>query len=159
MKKKVKVGVVIGRFQVPSLHPGHLHLLSSVLDVSDRLLVIIGLKIGFDERNCLPFDVVMDMIAQAFPEAEFGSVFDDPSDEVWSEDVDRMISLSSYPDEEMTLYGSRDCFKEHYRGKYPVEFIPELLGHSGTDVRERIDYTFSLDFRKGIFYAFQHLNK
>jgi bifunctional NMN adenylyltransferase/nudix hydrolase len=154
----MKVGIVVGRFQVPALHPGHIHLIEEARRRSDRIVVIIGAKVGFDERNALPIDVIMEMIKEYDYDIDIGTVMDRPGDDkAWSEELDRMIEMLLGPGEWAVLYGSRDSFIPHYKGKYQTEEIPGLPGHSGTELRQKIDYVFNEDFRKGIFYAFHHL--
>lgn len=152
-----KIGVVIGRFQVPVLHPGHIYLLTEVQKHCDEMVIFLGVGERNDERNPLPYHLRAAMIEERFPGASIGSLQDRDTDEDWSRTLDRLLRFFEGPDTDITLYGSRDCFEEHYTGKYPVEVIPELEGHSGTTVRTEIQCVYSEDFRRGIFYAFKHL--
>ena len=38
----MKLGVIVGRFQTPYLHTGHMHLLTTALSENDEVLVVIG---------------------------------------------------------------------------------------------------------------------
>ena len=57
--KKYDVGVVVGRFQIDSLHSGHIKMLSEVSKLSNRLIIFIGInnvkKIFY---NPLSYDMV-----------------------------------------------------------------------------------------------------
>jgi nicotinamide mononucleotide adenylyltransferase len=48
-----RIGVVIGRFQVPglALHPGYRALLAHVARENDRVVVVLGEAIWPDQRN------------------------------------------------------------------------------------------------------------
>lgn len=152
-----KIGVIIGRFQVPYLHPGHVHLLEEVHKKCDIVLVLIGCADNYDSRNILPFDAVSYMVRQVLPECKTMPLFDMKDDQDWSEQVDSYIDVYKGWTDRVTLYGSRDCFSEHYHGGYPFEKIPELPGHSGTSIRDQIKFVHNEDFRRGIFYAFKHI--
>mgnify|MGYP006921386587 CR=1 FL=1 len=55
-------------------------------------------------------------------------------DKLWSETIDEILEKENNP----VLLHSRDSFKDHYSGKYPVKEIPELPGYSGTKLREQL---------------------
>lgn len=154
--------VVIGRFQTPALHPGHLHLFSYAWDKVKwaepraRILVLLGTSPVLDERNVLPVEIRREMILEVVPHAHISVLPDAPGDDrAWSWFVDDI--LDEHP--EPVLFGSRDCFKDHYLGKYPFHEVPELPGHSASQQRKEMSFKHNEDFRKGIFYAFHHLNK
>lgn len=122
----MKVGVVIGRFQIDSLHTGHRMLLNHAQKNSDKLLVLLGVSpIYGTKRDPIDYDGREALIRNACPEAAIREVLDMKSDLDWSRQVDRIIQ-SRYPmATEVTLYGARDSFIPHYHGKYKTEFVAE----------------------------------
>ncbi len=130
------VGVIVGRFQVPNLHVGHLHLLNWARKENDHLVILIGSKESQPSiKNPLSYSVREKMIRQAFPDALVYELRDNPSDEVWSKNLDGIVR-NSFPFQEVRLYGSRDSFASHYHGSFPCILIPEIPSISGTDVRK-----------------------
>lgn len=131
------VGVVVGRFQVPELHGGHLHLLNWAKKENDHLVILLGSKVAqLSVRNPLPFDVREKMVRQSFPSALVYELPDDPSDEVWSRTLDETVRLS-FPFQKVRLYGSRDSFAGHYHGSFPIVLVPEIPNISGTELRNQ----------------------
>lgn len=158
----MKTGVIVGRFQVPYLHDGHRHLIDHVWKECDKLVFILGTSTSIDERNPLDFHIRADMLKEYMnyqDEVYIYDLQDRESDKEWSDYLDRLLdSLEGG----IFLYGSRDCFKDHYHGKYEVIDVPELEGHSGTKMRDEISYyssTSSEDFRAGIIYGVIQLLK
>lgn len=154
--KNYSTGVVVGRFQVHQLHPGHRQLLDWVNDTHSHMIVLLGMA-GFDSRsNPLPYRAREKMIQNAYPNATILPLKDRRTDEEWSGDLDRLVDGVVRPSETVCLYGSRESFIPHYGGRYPTQ---ELEGSaefwSGTEVRESIAHQSldSEDFRAGIIYA------
>lgn len=155
MKNPLTLGVVIGRFQVPDLHEGHRHLIDTAFRRSDAVLILIGSRKGFPtDRNPLPYRVREAMLRDAYPDAVILELPDHPSNESWSETVDRIVAETA-PGAEAMLYGSRDSFVGSYSGTHPIIVIPELGHHSGTGLRDEAGKTTrtSTDFRAGLIHA------
>lgn len=156
--KDYEVGVVVGRFQVHELHPGHIKLLDWVNDNYPQMVVALGSPaIMSSTRNPLPFRVREHMIRERYPHAIVVNVKDCPTDEEWSTSIDREISKDLMPHQRLVLFGSRDSFIPHYKGKYPTQ---ELVGDgedfwTGTEVRRQLVNKIgnSADFRAGVVYA------
>lgn len=124
--------VIIGRFQVPYLHLGHIYLLSTALRQADRVIILLGTSRKIDQRN--PYTVLsrIDMIARIFPQIGISVLWDHPDNDLkWSQEVD--FHLRDYPD--AVLWHSRDSFKDHYHGHIKTYEFPELPGYSGTKLR------------------------
>jgi cytidyltransferase-like protein len=127
-------GVIIGRFQVPYLHLGHIYLISTALRDYDEVVILLGTTEEKDERN--PYSALerSEMIWKIFPQVKIRMIRDYPGDdEMWSWFVDRRLAMFKNP----VLLHSRDSFKDHYKGKYPLKEVPELPGYSGTELRKK----------------------
>lgn len=152
---KLRIAVVIGRFQVPELHAGHCHLISYARDRADRLLILIGTSQALPTpRNPLPYNVREQMLRSAYPSGSFYALADHPSDDAWSEQVDAIIA-QQYGDSEVTLYGARDSFIPYYSGVHPIVVVPSIASPSGTQLREsgKKELPGSVDFRVGLIHA------
>lgn len=128
-------GIIIGRFQVPYLHVGHLHLIATALIECDKVVILLGTQTTVDPRNPRNIGERIRMIAKIFPQVHIDVLWDDPSDENWSKTVDNY--MSTHPDR--ILYHSRDSFKDHYTGKLPLREVEEIPGVSGTKLRQAYD--------------------
>ena len=140
----MKVSIVVGRFQVHELHPGHTTLIDTANYNSDRTIILLGCtKDGAkDDRNPYSISERAATIRERYPinrNSHFiGVIFDRDTDEEWSSDLDDIISSMTEPHDEVMLYHSRDSFKDHYKGKYATHEIAEIPGYSGTKVREQL---------------------
>lgn len=163
---KLNVGVIIGRFQVPELHAGHLKLFQSVLANNDRVVVLLGVSPvdGHTRENPLSFDQRKAMVLRTWGQTWAAHVhtltimplFDKPTNEEWSGQIDGLLS-ATFPNATITLYGGRQSFIDSYKGKLkvePVTFYPPLPD-AGTDHRAAIKENFSPDFLAGQIYAMQ----
>jgi bifunctional NMN adenylyltransferase/nudix hydrolase len=152
-----KVGVVIGRFQVASLHKGHHHLIASAIKECGHLLIIIGSGCGLATRRYpLPYQVREAMVKASYPHATVVEHFDNPSDEKWSQKLDSIIH-ERFPNHAVTLYGSRDSFIPYYHGRYPTKEVSDIESPSGTLERIKIiqNPPQTEDFRAGLIYREQ----
>jgi bifunctional NMN adenylyltransferase/nudix hydrolase len=156
----MKTGIVIGRFQTDVSHAGHALLIDEVNKNSDQLVIVIGESpLCLTSRNPLSLSLRVDMIKEEYPEADVLTLKDNPSDEKWSENLDKL--LEKY--DNVTLFGSRDCFFPHYHGKHNVCLVATMLNKSSTERREKIaNLEFKMrdvhkpSFRKGIIYAVEN---
>ena len=65
---RADVGVLVGRFQVPNLHPGHIELIQSVCEAHSKVLIFLGLAPTKATRNNpLDFESRKHMILEKFP--------------------------------------------------------------------------------------------
>lgn len=156
-----RIGVVIGRFQVPELHPGHKLLLYKVMLESDQLCVLIGTQPYFDKKNPLSYSMREEMISEEFPTAVITELpdirnSDNPKlgDIHWSNSIDKLCN-TIYPSSHCTLYGGRDSFINYYYGNMSTTILEFNHNHkewSGTyqrKVLERGAYR-GASFRAGI---------
>lgn len=141
---QIKVGVVVGRFQVPDLHLGHSELLKSVLAENDELIVVLGISpLPPNRSDPLSWDYRRDMIVRELELYKnlvaVASLKDHPSDEVWSKNLDSTVGSLVREGSKVTLYGSRDSFIPHYSGKFATKIVTSHDGApSGTTVRRNI---------------------
>lgn len=158
LPESTDVGVIIGRFQVPMLHKGHLKLFETVLARHKRVLVLLGNSAWRGGiQNPLDYHTREQMIRGLFPNVLVSLITDRRTNEEWSQDVDKAIR-SIFPFERITLYGGRKGFVSFYSGIFStVETLedPQFDAQSGTDLRSAtaalpID---SIDFRSGVIYA------
>jgi bifunctional NMN adenylyltransferase/nudix hydrolase len=152
----VSYGVIVGRFQVDSLHPGHLELFRQVSEKHDRVIVFIGVSRTIPtKRNPLDFETRKKMIQADYPDFTILPLRDEQSDVYWSVKLDESISSVTQFTNNVTLYGGRDSFTPHYYGPHTVcqLEIPNLV--SGTDIRAKITNRVmqTADFRAGVIYA------
>jgi bifunctional NMN adenylyltransferase/nudix hydrolase len=159
LKKKVSptadIGVIVGRFQVPFLHEGHIELINSVMRMHPRTLVVLGLSpcVG-TKNNPLDFEARKQMILQAFPKVTVLYIKDCASDEVWSKKLDEQIEDFARVQSVM-LYGCRDSFIKHYFGKFPTTELESTTYISGTEIRAKIskEIKATQDFRSGVIWG------
>lgn len=126
--------IIIGRFQVPYLHVGHLHLIATALRECDKVSIFLGTSMDIDSRNPYNRAERIRMIKRIFPQVEIQILLDHPSDEQWSKNVDLVGTIYENP----ILYHSRDSFKDYYKGKLPLREVEEIPGFSGTKLREEV---------------------
>lgn len=135
----MKLGVIIGRFQVPYLHEGHRHLIDSAIANSDQVLIILGCTMETDERNPYSFLQREEMILKSYPNVIVDFIFDNPSNLDWSNRLDFVIRRQMEQGDEVTLFGSRDSFITSYlTGIHRYQEVKEIPGVSGTMIRENL---------------------
>lgn len=138
--KKRKLGIIIGRFQVPELHEGHKHLIESVIRENDDVLILVGTSRtdGNNERNPFSYAERRDIIHKSynFRTLSVKILLDRETNWEWSQSIDKL--QKRYPDCKITLYGSRDSFRKDYLGILPYKHVEEIPDVSGTKVREEM---------------------
>jgi len=126
-------GIIIGRFQVPYLHLGHIYLISTALRECEAVYILLGCQMKIDERNPFTLEQRRKMIHRIFPQVQIRALDDHPGDDKgWSDEVDDNCKFLHNP----ILYHSRDSFQSHYKGRIPTKEIPEIPGYSGTQLRK-----------------------
>ncbi len=151
----MQTGVIIARFQTPYLHEGHMDLIQKVKEQHDKLIIILGVSpVRSSRKNPYDFYTRETMIKKEFLEIVVLPLSDHPSDEEWSGNLDSMLE-NAFPNENFTLYGSRDSFIPSYSGKKPVVELPEHGDYSATELRKKYadKVSNSRDFRAGILYS------
>lgn len=155
----MKIGVIIGRFQVPDLTNAHKALIQAVKADSDGVIMFIGQNdIKSSRRYPLSYGSVAKMINDFDSSIVTDVLYDHDSDEHWSEVVDRKILERATPDDEVTLYGGRDSFIPHYKGQFETKEILHLgvESLSGTQTREGVGEPMTEEERRGAIWASQY---
>lgn len=155
MSENKDIGVIVGRFQVNELHPGHLELINDVAARHKRMIVFLGVApVLVTRNNPLDFITRKEMLLQQFPSLTVLSIPDTPSDLDWSRELDRRIR-EAYPIGSVVLYGSRDSFIKYYHGHFETSELEAHQSTSGTEARLAIskEVKASPDFRAGVIFA------
>ncbi len=150
-----KVGVVVGRFQTPYLHDGQLFTLNTAAENRDLFVVIGVAQTITDDANPLDFKTREVMLKRAYPNAIIKSIDDHSSDIAWSARLDALIE-ESFPEYEVTMFGSRDSFLPYYHGTHQKVEIESPIRHlSATAIRNEIvrKVVDSPEFRAGVIYT------
>lgn len=158
MSKKYDIGVIVGRFQVPELHAGHIKLFELVGSEVKNLLVLVGVAPALGTKeNPLDFTSRARMIQSTFPTAIVLPLLDRPTNAEWSKNLDLLIR-TTFPMGSVALYGGRDSFVKDYKGHHKIVRVEEFNDSNGTDIRKDAGKTIlnSADFRAGIIYSTQN---
>lgn len=155
------IGVIIGRFQVAELHEAHRELIETVLANHPKVLIYLGLsQVRGSIDDPLDFQPRKQMILEAFPADKYPNlniayIKDNRSDEEWSKKLDEMISDTRSPKDTVVLYGSRDSFLSHYKGKFETRELQATRHVSGTELRQKISAApqSNSQFRAGVIFA------
>lgn len=154
----MKTGVIIARFQTPYLHEGHTHLINSIQQKHNKLVVVLGVApiIG-TRKNPYDYHTREKLLKKQYPNIVVLPLSDHPNDSMWSQNLDQLLT-SAFPSEKFILYGSRDSFIPYYTGKIETQELPEHGDYNATQLRAMFaDLVFdSQDFRAGIIYAYNH---
>lgn len=150
------IGIIVGRFQTPWLHTGHVSLIESVQSLHGRVIIILGVS---PVRNSLndPLDIRsrVRMIQDLYPNIDVHSIMDAAEDKAWSMNLDALAHGLMTPTQTFRYYGGRDSFIGHYTGSRPTTVLESDEYYSATQVRKevRTDYPRNLDFRAGMVAA------
>lgn len=153
---KYDIGIIVGRFQVDNLHPGHRQLIDKVVGQHKRVVIFLGVASALVTRNN-PLDFVTrkEMLHADYPTVSILSIPDHPSDVEWSHELDRRIR-EACPIGSVLLYGGRDGFIKSYHGHFPCDELPaHPEAATGTEIRKEIsiEVKSSPDFRSGVIFA------
>ncbi len=151
-----EIGVIVGRFQVHELHPGHCALINQVLENHKKVIIFLGCSpLLTTKNNPLDFASRQKMLSKAIAtDTIILPILDTPDDVEWSNNLDIKIR-EVFPIGAVTLYGGRDSFINFYRGKFPTEEIGKEIYISGTEIRNQIKKSVGAteEFRAGVIYG------
>lgn len=151
----MKIGIIVARFQSPYFHNGHLALINYVKKNSDKVVMFLGTSgTRLTTNDPLSFEIRKGMVKELFPDIPVHKINDAKYDDIWSNNLDRMID-EAYPSHDVCLYGSRDSFVKVYNGRHRVEVFPEVQSPSATKIRCNIHKIIEnhQKWREGIVYA------
>lgn len=160
-----KIGVIIGRFQLPNPHAGHKYLFNFVKEECDEVIILVGVApVSFTDKNPLPYSLRSPIIQQTFSGAIVLPLQDKADDYEWSEHVDAIIDQYSTSDDKVKIYHSRDGFINGYHGKYETLYVPSTQEEvSATIIRATIGdakyaalYGKSTAFKNGMIYTIEN---
>jgi bifunctional NMN adenylyltransferase/nudix hydrolase len=94
------------------------------------------------------------MIQKLFPSLMILPVMDQRYDENWSSLIDNAISMP-FGEKKTVIYGSRDSFIPHYKGKFQVIELEASFDHNATNIRAEVarETLDSTEFRAGVIYS------
>ena len=153
-----RTAVIIARFQTPALHPGHEALLTRIMTAYNKVVVVLGVSpLRSSKRNPFDFHTRERMLKSFAPSLLILPLPDHPSDERWSQELDRLLQ-ATLPGEQFLLFGGRDSFIPSYHGRLETTELAEAGDYSGTQMRQRVSDQVmgSADFRIGVNYACQN---
>lgn len=158
--KKKKIACIIGRFQIDELHKGHKHFIKKVIEKSDELLIFLGSSdVRNTRRNPLNYETRYLYLKKLYPKAIFSEVFDNPSNEQWSLNLDQSIldlcEKHKFNPENITLYGAKDSFIPYYSGEFKTQIIKTKYDVSACDLRKNVQAEDSIGFRRGAIHSSQ----
>ena len=155
-QNKTDVGVLVGRFQVDELHEAHKDLIDIVVQAHDMVLIFLGLSPARVTRNNpLDYEARKQMIQVQYPDVKIFYIKDIGNDEKWSKQLDSQIEDNIKPTAKVTLYGGRESFIAHYKGKYDTCEMEQESYVSGSEIRKKISNQVksSPEFRAGVIWA------
>jgi bifunctional NMN adenylyltransferase/nudix hydrolase len=155
MKNTNEIGVIVGRFQVPELHAGHIELIQKVLDYHKRVVIFLGISpVLVTKKNPLDFITRKEMILKVFPNVTIVALPDMPNDDDWSKELDKRLR-EVCPMGTPLLYGGRDSFIKYYAGHFETTELDGIGDFSGTEIRKEVSQAIkaSPDFRAGVIFA------
>lgn len=154
-----EIGVIVGRFQTPYLHEGHIEIIDHVVKTHPRVFIFLGQSpLKCTQNDPLDFNTRRAMLEEAYPDIEVHRIDDVGDNSRWSRDLDKMIGLLAGPFQKVVLYGSRDSFLKAYKGHYPTEVLQATRHVSATEIRKSIGIRSkkSRSFREGAVWAMQN---
>jgi bifunctional NMN adenylyltransferase/nudix hydrolase len=152
---KTDIGVVVGRFQVHSLHEAHHELLKAVMAKHDKVIVFLGVAPAKSTKhNPMDFKAREMMLREAYPNLTILPLYDMGNDHEWSKQLDKKIR-EVFALGTVTLYGSRDAFIPRYFGTFPTVELESRHTVSGSEIRKSLSNKIigSAEFRHGLIYS------
>ena len=161
INETAEVGAIVARFQVPKLHEEHMALIQRVAETHPRVFVILGLAADACKctyNNPLDFPTRKAMVEQAFNNVEVLYIKDVGNDEIWSKNLDAIISSQIGPGQSVVLYGGRDSFVPHYKGKFATQELVPTKYISGKEIRKNVGIKSkaTAEFREGVIWAVEN---
>lgn len=149
------LGIVIGRFQVPDLHPSHHILISQAARNSEQLAIFIAIpKARGTNYDPLDFLTRKLMLQEYYPDAILLPLPDNRSDEAWSTQLDKKISELQHEDQPVTIFTGPNGLASSYKGNYNIETVEEVPEYEGASLHPlKQTPRNSAEFRRGVIYG------
>ena len=149
------VGVIIARFQVADLHEAHRTLISDVKATHPQVIILLGVPPIFDRENPLSYAMRETMVRELYPDVVVAPLWDHPSNEEWSRDLDTQLAGLLGTNQTACLYGGRESFIPLYSGSYPTRELKQNHWVSGSYLREQLkNHTVdSAEARRAVIWA------
>lgn len=150
------VGVIVGRFQTPYLHEGHMEIIQHVCNRHPRVFIFLGQSpLKCTRQDPLDFQSRRWMVEDAFPDVEVHRIDDVGDNTRWSRNLDKHINLLIGPSQKVVLYGSRDSFLRAYSGRFPTDELKASRQISATEIRRKtgIKAKRTQEWREGVCWA------
>ena len=151
----MKIGIIIARFQTHALTQAHVKLIKHVHNNNDKTAIFLGTnRATLTKYNPLSFEARKRMIQSDYPTIEVHELKDHKYNAEWTKNLDKTLS-ALFEGHDITLYGGRDSFMQHYTGKHRPEIFPEIPNVSATDCRDAEGGRIrdEEEWRCGIIYA------
>jgi ADP-ribose pyrophosphatase YjhB (NUDIX family) len=158
------VAVLPVRFQTEDLavdvHPGHWDMVVDACTKHAEVHFILGVPQSYPTDNDpLPYEarvqMIKDAIARAFPDVRV--TFEESlSRQISYEERSRRFDESTaerFPGRKILVYGASDSFIDKYSGKHRTFRVPTTCQVRGKDLRKRLVFRHSRDFRAGYMFA------
>jgi len=144
VEKPYTVAVAVMRLQVAELHEAHKELIDTLFAKHAKVMIFLGLsQVRGSIHDPLDFAPRKQMILEAYPHDKYPNltvayIKDNRSDEEWSKKLDEQIRDTISTNDTVVLYGSRDSFLTHYKGKFDTRELQATRHISGTELRKKI---------------------
>lgn len=140
----MKVGIIVGRFQTPFLHDGHLNMVKRVLDECDLVVIVIGGDDGAvpNEKNPFSFAFRRELLEYQLQNYSnkliYTEIIDCDSDVRWNAKLN-VIANKYWVMEgcDVALFGSRDSFLKTYEGPHKTKELEVEVEMSATEIRQK----------------------
>jgi hypothetical protein len=162
-----RIGVIVGRFQVPYLgwYPGYKTLLKHVANESDQVLILLGESNSPNQSNPLSFEHRQAMFAEEYPDFSVAQIPDMSDDIAWVHHLDAVIhnklvrfALQTAVSARACLYGGIESFLttyHQYGGRFPTTLLPSKLtvNNASVNFQSQLKQRSSVDMRAGLIQA------
>lgn len=157
MKENKKYGVIVGRFQVDSLHMGHLYFILKVLKKCDHLCIFVGHRVVRSKSDPLPVELriqsIETLLKDQMSKITILPLPDVNDDKIWVSNLIEKVSNITNDSNNVTYFGSRGSFLPYLPETLNKKYIVSLSNDSGSYVRSNIKSIDSKDFRSGYIKA------
>lgn len=150
----MKIAIIVGRFQVPELTDGHIHLVRTAQHNSDKVIVFIGSRVVRSANDPLPVKLRKEnMIKHLRLTDSVYELKDHKSNDIWFDRLSEKIKSVTNENDTITYFGSRDSFLDYLPDNLNKFYVEERFKTSGTSVRQDVSYSSDKNFQSGYIKA------